>query len=107
MRGGEVFVPKIPSMKVTDLARTVAPGAKRQIIGIRPGEKMDEVLLTAEESSHSLEFNNYYIVCPEHDFWDTSKIKGGKQVTPGLKYSSDNNSKWLTPEELKKMIGAI
>ncbi|MBN1161431.1 MAG: UDP-N-acetylglucosamine 4,6-dehydratase (inverting) [Dehalococcoidales bacterium] len=107
MRGGEVFVPKIPSMKITALAEAIAPKAKREIVGIRPGEKLHEVLLSEEESKHSKEFADYYLIEPEHSFWSKEFTKGGKPLPDGFKYTSDNNSQWLTAKELKKMVEGL
>ena len=103
MRGGEIFIPKIPSMKVTTLAEVIAPKAKRRIVGIRPGEKLHEVLLSEEEAKHSKEFDDYYVIEPEHPFWTKGAMKGCKPLPDGFKYTSDNNTRWLTAKELKKM----
>lgn len=103
-KGGEIFVPKIPSMKITDLAEVIAPGAKRKIIGIRPGEKLHEVMLTQDEARHSREFDNYFIIQPEHNFWSDEHHPGGKPLPDGFYYSSDNNNWWLTKEELTNIL---
>lgn len=107
MHGGEVFVPKIPSMKITDLADAIAPEAKREIIGIRPGEKVDEILLTEEEATHSMEFDEYFIIEPEHPFWAGDRIKDGKPLPEGFRYTSDNNDWWLSKDELNRMLEII
>jgi FlaA1/EpsC-like NDP-sugar epimerase len=104
MQGGEIFIPKIPSMKITDLAEVVAPGVPKKIIGIRPGEKLCEVLLTPEESRHTKEFENYFIIEPEFDFWDHDNHKEGKLVSEGFCYSSDNNKKWLDKDQIKQFL---
>lgn len=104
MKGGEIFVPKIPSMKVTDLADVVAPGAKRKVTGIRPGEKLHEVLLTWDEARHSKEYDRHFIIEPEYKFWDATNHAGGKALADGFYYSSDSNRVWLKGEELKKML---
>jgi len=104
MHGGEVFIPKTPSMKITDLADIIAPEAEREVIGIRPGEKVNEILLTEEESRHALEFDNYFVIEPEHPFWEKDNLKGGKSLPYGFRYTSDNNGWWLTKEELKRMV---
>jgi UDP-N-acetylglucosamine 4,6-dehydratase (inverting) len=103
MKGGEIFVPKIPSMKISDLADVIAPDAKRKIIGIRPGEKLHEILLTEEEISHTREFDNYFVIEPEHQFWGTP-FEGGKKIPDDFRYSSDKNDRWLTPKELEKIV---
>lgn len=104
MRGGEVFIPKIPSMKITELADVIAPEAEKKVIGIRPGEKVNEILVTEEESRHTLEFDNYFVIEPEHPFWEKDNLKGGKSLPYGFRYTSDNNGWWLTKEELKRMV---
>jgi UDP-N-acetylglucosamine 4,6-dehydratase (inverting) len=104
MNGGEVFIPKAPSMKIMDLAKAVAQDAKIEIIGVRPGEKLHEALLTTDEASHTKEFDNYYIVEPEFTFWNKENSKDGKKLPEGFSYTSDNNTQWLNQEDLKKMI---
>ena len=104
MKGGEIFVPKIPSMKIIDLAEVIAPKCKREVIGIRPGEKINEILLTDEEAHHSKEFDNYFIVEPEHHFWGEGNYKKGKLLPSNFIYSSGNNDRWLTKAELDKML---
>ncbi|MEK7665051.1 MAG: UDP-N-acetylglucosamine 4,6-dehydratase (inverting) [Patescibacteria group bacterium] len=103
MKGGEIFVPKIPSMKVVDLAETIAPMALKKIIGIRPGEKLHEVLLTKEESLHAKEFDNYFIIEPEFYFWDKDNHKEGMPVFSDFIYSSDKNKKWLDKNQIKEI----
>lgn len=104
MKGGEIFVPKIPSMRIVDLAEAVAPEAEREIIGIRPGEKLHECLITEEEARHAREFDTYFVVEPEHPFWTKDDLDGGRPLPEGFKYTSDANTWWLTKEELKHMI---
>ena len=104
MQGGEVFIPKIPSMRITDLADAIAPQAERRIIGIRPGEKVNEILLTEEEAMHAREFDNCFIIEPEFPFWQKGRLQGGKPLPDGFSYTSDNNKRWLTKDELAKMI---
>ena len=103
MKGGEIFVPKIPSMEVMDLADVIAPKAKRKIVGIRPGEKLHEVLITEEESRHALEYENYYLIEPEFQFWEQNKPEGGIRVKKGFTYTSENNEEWLSKEEIERM----
>jgi UDP-N-acetylglucosamine 4,6-dehydratase (inverting) len=107
MQGGEVFVPKIPSMKLMDLADAIAPGAQKEITGIRPGEKINEVLLTEEEACHAREFEDHFVIEPEYPFWDSSFLNGGKKLSEGFRYTSDNNQHWLSGEELQKMIEEV
>jgi UDP-N-acetylglucosamine 4,6-dehydratase (inverting) len=109
MIGGEIFVPKIPSMKIMDLANAVAPKCKIGITGIRPGEKIHECLLTEDESRHALEFDGFFMIEPEHSFWkakDTRNIKG-RRLPDGFRYTSDANDKWLTVPQLKKMTDGL
>lgn len=106
MKGGEIFVPKISSMKIAELANTIAPEAKRKIIGTRPGEKLHEILLTEQEARHSKEFENYFIIEPDFDFWDSDNHNGGKNLPDGFQYSSDKNSKWLEKEKLLEILKA-
>jgi len=103
MKGGEIFVPKIPSMKLMDLANAIAPKAKKEIIGIRPGEKIHEILLTEDEARHSREFEYGYIIEPEHPFWNANNLSG-KKLPEGFRYDSSNNTEWLTTKELIKII---
>lgn len=104
MKGGEIFIPKIPSMKITDLAEAIAPGVKRKIIGIRPGEKIHEILLTEEEASHTKEFSEYFIIEPEHPFWSSRHLSAGKVLPHHFRYTSGENTEWLTKQELMKTI---
>jgi len=104
MKGGEIFVPKIPSMKIIDLAEVIAPECKKEVIGIRPGEKINEVLLTEEEAHHTKEFDNYFVVEPEHHFWGKGNYKKGKLLPSNFIYSSGNNDHWLTKAELNNML---
>ena len=100
MGGGEVFVPKIPSMGLEEVARTIAPNAKRETIGIRAGEKLREELITEEEAPNTREFDSFYVVEPQHTFWDAVPLPGGQRVSEDFNYRSDTNSWWLTPDEL-------
>jgi len=104
MCGGEVFVPKIPSMRMADLAEIIAPGCKREIIGIRPGEKLHEMLVSRDESPHTLEFDDMYIIQPLQPWWEEPTYEGARPMAEGTKFSSDNNTWWLSPSELSQMI---
>ena len=106
MHGGEIFVPKIPSMKITDLAKLIAPECKIDVIGIRPGEKLDEMLISREEARTTLEHDSYYIVEPEDQSWRApNEVRTGiKKVKDGFSFASDNNTWWLTNEDMQKMI---
>lgn len=110
MYGGEIFVPKIPSMKITDLAKAMAPELPIKIIGIRPGEKLHEVMCPADDSHLTLEFEDHYVIQPTirfaHlvDFSTNAVGEKGKNVMQGFEYNSGNNSQWLTPGQLLDMI---
>jgi UDP-N-acetylglucosamine 4,6-dehydratase (inverting) len=104
MKGGEIFIPKIHSMRITDLAEAIAPGIKRKIIGIRPGEKIHEVLLTEDEANHSKEFPDSYVIEPEHPFWHKKNLQGGKKLNRGFRYSSNGNDKWINKSDIQKIV---
>lgn len=105
MVGGELFIPKIPSMNIMDLARAVAPECKTKVVGIRPGEKLHEVLLTRDEIRNALELEDHYIVQPEFDFWGGRFTNNeAKKVTHDFEYSSKTNPDFLTIEEMRKLI---
>jgi len=107
MQGGEVFVPKIPSMKVTDVARVVAPECRTEIIGIRPGEKLHEVLVTQDDARYTAEFDRYYTIQPAAHWWDRERYlreSGGRAVAENFQYSSDTNPDWMMPEQLVEIL---
>jgi len=106
MVGGEVFVPKIPSMRVVDLAEAIAPGVPVEFTGIRPGEKLHEALLTADESRHSVDVGDMFVVLPEHPWWNTSgSWSDGSSLPDGFAYTSDTNSDWLDADQLRNLLG--
>jgi UDP-N-acetylglucosamine 4,6-dehydratase len=104
MQGGEVFVPKIPSMRLTDLAEAIAPGCEQDIIGIRPGEKLHELLVSRDESRHTLEFEDMFIIQPAHPWWKPTEYKDATPLQQELEYGSDNNDRWLSATQLTAMI---
>lgn len=106
MIGGEIYVKKIPSMKVTDLARVVAPEARQEIVGIRPGEKLHEQMIGAEDSFHTFEYPEHYKILPAINGWSDSpeRIKDGKRVPEGFVYASDNNREWMSDADLQRWI---
>lgn len=108
MVGGEIYVKKIPSMKVTDLARVVAPEARQEIIGIRPGEKLHEQMISAEDSYYTYEYPEHFKILPVINGWGETpeRIKDGKKVEEGFVYSSDNNTQWMSDAELQGWIDA-
>lgn len=109
MEGGEIFVPKIPSMKLLELAKAIGPDCEYKYSGIRPGEKLHEVLVPADEAPWCLEFSDRYIIEPNQLWWDKERLlaKGGKEVPDGFHYRSDMNDKWLSGKELKKLIAPM
>lgn len=107
MQGGEIYVPKIPSMKVTDLARAINPEAKHEYIGIRSGEKIHEILLTVDEARHSVDMGDYFVVEPEDPMWIYHSITKGKKLLDNFSYNSKNNTEWLSEEELLKMVEEV
>jgi len=105
--GGEVFVPKIPSYRVTDVAEAIAPGCEQKIIGIRPGEKLHEQMITETDAHNTVEFAGYFVILPSMPLWDVDQYLeafNGKRCRPGFSYSSDANSEWLSVDELRRMI---
>jgi len=108
MVGGEIYVKKIPSMKVTDLARVVAPEASQEVIGIRPGEKLHEQMISAEDSYYTYEYPEHFKILPVINGWGetASRIKDGKKVEEGFVYSSDNNTEWMSDGDLQAWIDA-
>ncbi len=108
MSGGEVFVPKIPSMKVVDLARAIAPKAEVEIIGIRPGEKLHEVLISEDEARQTVELQDMFVVQPAESLWfGRDWEKKGKLLEDGFLYSSNNNSEWLGLDQISAIIAPI
>lgn len=108
MEGGEIFIPKIPTMKVTDLFDVVAPGIPKEIIGIRPGEKLHEVLVTEDESRHAVEFDKFYVILSEFPYFSQNPYRKyyeiGKKIESEFRFSSNTNDKWLTKEDLKSIL---
>ncbi|MDP9223601.1 MAG: UDP-N-acetylglucosamine 4,6-dehydratase (inverting) [Actinomycetota bacterium] len=107
MGGGEIFVPKIPSMRVADIAEALAPEAELRIIGIRPGEKLHEVLLTEDEARHSRETDDGFVILPEVASWPLREVDGGRPLPSDFRYSSDKNDLWLDVGELRKMASDV
>jgi UDP-N-acetylglucosamine 4,6-dehydratase len=103
MRGGEVFVPRIPSMRVVDLARAIAPECRIEMTGIRPGEKLHELLISEDEARNTLEYDDMYLLQPIFPWWTTESATGGRPLPDGFRYSSDGNTDWLTEDQLRKM----
>jgi UDP-N-acetylglucosamine 4,6-dehydratase len=105
MEGGEVFVPKIPSMRIVDLVRVIAPDSRIETIGIRPGEKLHEVLISEDEARHTLELEQMFVVQPAEALWFGYSWNGrGKPLPDGFRYASDSNDRWLTVDEMRQLI---
>ncbi len=106
MTGGEIFVPKIPSMKITDLAQVMAPGLKHKFVGIRPGEKLHEVMVTSDDGRNTLELPDRYIIEPAFAFWEkrNDTFKSAKPVAEDFSYTSNGNSEWLDAAGLKTLL---
>ena len=106
MQGGEIFVPKIPSTKITDLAKIVAPGLPHKVVGIRPGEKLHEVMITEDDARVTLELADRYLIRPWFNFWDSSPytVAGAKPVPDGFRYASDTNPLWLRDGDIVRML---
>lgn len=108
MVGGELFVPKLPSMNIMDLAKVIAPECKTEIIGIRPGEKLHELMITKDDARRTLEFENYYMIQPEFHYWRRRyNIKTGKPVEEDFEYNSGTNPWNLTIAEMQKIVASL
>lgn len=104
-RGGETFISKIPSFKVTDLAEAMLPGCKKPEVGIREGEKLHEIMVTREDSLHTYEYDKHFIVYPHYNWWGLKDvIPGGKLVEPEFEYSSGTNTEWLRVEDIRRLL---
>jgi UDP-N-acetylglucosamine 4,6-dehydratase len=107
LQGGEIFVPRIPSMNIMDLSAAIAPGCRHEIVGIRAGEKLHEIMVPVDEAPNTVEYDTHYVIQPSHPFWDRAAYKGrgGKPVPAGFSYSSDTNTEWLTVDQIRAMAG--
>ena len=107
MEGGEIFVPKIPSVRIVDLARAMAPKAGHKIVGIRPGEKLHEVMVTEDDARQTIDIDSAYVVVPRNPIWtDAYKAPEGSAVPEDFVYSSDRNTEWVSGDGLTRLIGA-
>jgi UDP-N-acetylglucosamine 4,6-dehydratase len=104
MHGGEIFVPKIPSMRLVDLAEAVAPGCAVEYIGIRPGEKLHEVLLSEDEARNTVEVDEMYVIQPSHPWWKRGNWVHGRELPQDFRYTSDSNEQWLSHDQLQELI---
>jgi UDP-N-acetylglucosamine 4,6-dehydratase/5-epimerase len=107
VQGGETFVPKIPSMRIADMAAILAPDAERRIVGIRPGEKLHEVLVTEDEARHCYDLGDRYEIMPQLATWSFERPERGKPLPDGFRYASDNNEEWVDEAQLHAMADAI
>jgi len=105
MHGGEIFVPKIPSMSLLEMAEALAPGCTMQDVGIRPGEKLHEVLVSEDEARNTLELDDMYVIQPSHPWWRRENWEQARPLPEGFRYSSDSNPQWLTAEDLYELLG--
>jgi UDP-N-acetylglucosamine 4,6-dehydratase/5-epimerase len=107
MWGGEIFVPKLPSYRIVDVAEAIAPGCRREIVGIRPGEKLHEEMITETDSINSLEFDDYFVILPSHRQWDIQEYMDrfkGKPCSGGFSYNSGANTHWLGVDEIRQLV---
>jgi len=106
MQGGEIFVPKIPSMRIVDVARTLAPHCRQKIVGIRPGEKLHEVMITEDDSRQTFELPDRYVIEPAFAYWDRESYQrlGAQPVPDGFRYASDTNTDWLSGDQLMHLL---
>lgn len=106
MQGGEIFIPRIPSMKITEVARIMGPGLPHKIVGIRPGEKLHEIMVTLDDARKTIRLDDRYIITPSFSFWreDAYQQHGSQAMADGFSYASDNNEEWLDEAGLKKML---
>ncbi len=109
MQGGEIYIPKIPSMKITDMARNLNPDLPHKEIGIRPGEKLHEIMITKDDGRQTIELDDRYVIKPQFTFWDdvSYDMLGAKPVADGFEYTSDNNAEWLSDDEFKDLLTRI
>jgi UDP-N-acetylglucosamine 4,6-dehydratase len=109
MRGGEIWVPRIPSMRITDTARVIGPDCKYPVVGIRPGEKLHEVMIPLDDGRETLQFENHLIIKPSFPWWDANwhMEKSGSACPEGFYYGSDNNTQWVTDQQLTQMIAGL
>ena len=104
MHGGEIFVPKIPSMKLLDMAQAIAPDCQIDCVGIRPGEKLHEVLLSEDEARSSVETEDMFVIQPSHTWWEQDNWKNARPLDEGFRYASETNTHWLTAEDLYELV---
>jgi FlaA1/EpsC-like NDP-sugar epimerase len=108
MVGGEIYVKKIPSMNITDIAKAIAPGAQQDVVGIRPGEKLHEQMIGLEDAPYTYEYNEYFKILPAINKWatDPARIKDGQKVSDDFSYTSDNNQNWMDIQTLRDWVAS-
>ena len=104
MHGGEIFVPKIPSMRLTDLAQAVAPGCEIEYIGIRAGEKLHEALVSEDEARNTVETDEMYVIQPSHPWWQNGNWMNARALPEGFRYASDTNTEWMTDQQVRNLM---
>ena len=105
--GGELYVPKIPSYKITDIAKAISPKSELKVVGVRPGEKIHEEMITPSDSFNTYDLGKYYVILPNEPIWDLGEFKkenNAKLVEPGFSYNSGENTEWETVETLRSLI---
>ena len=107
MQGGEIFIPRIPSMNIMDLVEAIAPGCETEVTGIRPGEKIHELLVSSDEARFTLEYPDMYVIQPAQMWWEQGAWKDGKAVDHEFSYTSDTNPNWLSVEELREIVSGL
>lgn len=110
MEGGELFVPKIPSVRITDLAEAIAPECRLDIVGIRPGEKLHEMMISVDDARYTLEYPDFYVIQPVQSWWNNQQFlsrNGGTPCAEGFEYVSDKNPHWLTVAQLREMVASM
>jgi UDP-N-acetylglucosamine 4,6-dehydratase len=105
MHGGEIFVPKIPSMRLTDMAQAIAPGCEIEYIGIRAGEKLHEALVSEDEARNTVETDEMYVIQPSHPWWESANWMNARALPEGFRYASDTNTEWMTNQQVRDLIG--
>jgi len=105
MQGGEIFVPKIPSMNIMDIAQAIAPGCYTEIVGIRPGEKLHEVMVPEDDAHNTIEYDDHFVILPSFAQQGSYEMNGGRRCPDDFRYSSDSNTQWLSVEQLQRMLG--
>ena len=104
MKGGEIFIPKLPSMRVVDLARAISPDCELEVMGTRPGEKLHEVMISEDDSANVVEYDDYFVIQPSFQWWRKENVNGGKKVKDGFRYDSYSNEQWLSVPRLKELL---